>query len=98
MRHLETAEEGTITYRILRAIGRCRAADPELPLDEAVLSRRLEYILGETFRLLDRRLTLETGAGTDAGPPMPVQVPFSPSSNHLDVEPFPLITGPGFPV
>ena len=42
--------------------------DPELPLDEAVLSRRLEYILGETFRLLDRRLTLETGAGTDAGP------------------------------
>ena len=68
MRHLETAEEGTITYRILRAIGRCRAADPELPLDEAVLGRRLEYILGETFRLLDRRLTLETGAGTDAGP------------------------------
>ena len=73
MRHLETAEEGTITYRILRAIGRCRAADPELPLDEAVLGRRLEYILGETFRLLDRRLTLETGAGTDAGPPMPVR-------------------------
>ena len=68
MRHLETAEEGTITYRILRAIDRCRAADPELPLDEAVLGRRLEYILGETFRLLDRRLTLETGAGTDAGP------------------------------
>jgi AAA family ATP:ADP antiporter len=63
MRHLETAEEGTITYRILRAIGRCRAAEPALPLDAAVLGRRLEQTLAETFRLLDRRLVLERGAG-----------------------------------
>ncbi len=76
MRHLETADEGTITYRILRAIGRCRAADPELPLDEAVLRRRLERILAETFRLLDRRLTLGTatrGAGRPAARAMPVR-------------------------
>ena len=66
MRHLETADEATITYRILRAVGRCRAADPTMPLDNAVLSRCLEQTLAETFRLLDRRLTLERGA---PGPP-----------------------------
>ena len=76
MRHLETADEGTITYRILRAIGRCRAADPEVPLDSSVLSRCLEQTLVETFRLLDRRLTLERGAGgayDTATRPMPVR-------------------------
>lgn len=76
LRHLESADEGTITYRILRAIGRCRAADPQLPLDGAVLGRRLERILAETFRLLDRRLTLETDPPSSArhpGPNMPVR-------------------------
>lgn len=75
LRHLESANEGTITYRILRAIGRCRAADPSLRLDETVLRRRLERTLAETFRLLDRRLTLETGApGTTRTPGRDMQV------------------------
>ena len=62
MRHLETSDNDTLTYRILRAIGRCRAADPMLSLDGAVLGRCLEQALADSFRSLDQRLTLEHGA------------------------------------
>ena len=72
MRHLETADDGTLGYRILRAIGRCRAADPTLLLDEAVLDRRLEQTLAEAFRLLDRRLSLERGASDEPTRATPV--------------------------
>ena len=72
MRHLETADDGTLGYRILRAIGRCRAADPTLSLDNAVLTRCLEQTLADTFRLLDRRLTLERGASDEPTRATPV--------------------------
>ena len=62
MRHLATTDDGTLTYRILRALGRCRAADPSLPLDGGVLARCLEQSLSDAFRFLDQRLTLERGA------------------------------------
>ena len=72
MRHLETPDDGTLGYRILRAIGRCRAVEPTLPLDNAVLGRCLERTLGDTFYLLDRRLTLERGAVDDPTRATPV--------------------------
>ena len=72
MRHLETADDGTLGYRTLRAIGRCRAADPTLPLDDAVLGRGLEQTLTDTFRLLDQRLTLERGASDQLNRASPV--------------------------
>jgi len=65
MRHLETTSAGTLGYRVLRALGRCRAADPALALDDSVLGRCLEQDLADAFRLLDRRLALERGAGDD---------------------------------
>ena len=72
MRHLETANDGTLGYRVLRAIGRCRAADPTLPLDNAVLASSLQRTLTDTFCLLDRRLTLERGASDEPTRATPV--------------------------
>ncbi len=62
MRHMETIEDRTLAYRILRALGRCRARDPGLALDPHVLTRSLARALGDAFRSLDRRLILEGGA------------------------------------
>ena len=62
MHHLETMEDGTLANRVLRALGRCRARDPRLPLDSTVLSRCLARTLADAFRALDRRLVLERGA------------------------------------
>jgi AAA family ATP:ADP antiporter len=72
MRHFETADGGTLEYRILRAVGRCRAADPMLPLDGAVLGRSLERTLSEAFRLIDDRVNLERGARENASAATPV--------------------------
>ena len=62
MQHLETADDDTLRYRILRAIGRCRAADPTLRLDSGVLRHHLDLAVTDAFRLLDRRLSLQRGA------------------------------------
>lgn len=73
MRHLGTAAlDGTLTYRVLRALSACRAAEPSLPLDGDVLARSLEQTLTDTFRFLDRRLALERGAIDDAARATPV--------------------------
>jgi AAA family ATP:ADP antiporter len=72
MRHIETTEDGTLHYRVVRALGRCRAADPSLPLDSVVLARCLEQTLTDTFRFLDRRLALERGATDEARRATPV--------------------------
>ena len=62
IRHLETADDDTLGYRILRAIGRCHAADPALHLDRGVLGRHLEVAVTDAFCFLDRRLSLQRGA------------------------------------
>ena len=72
MRHLESTTDGTLGYRILRAIGRCRAADPTLPLDSSALGRYLEQALTDAFCLLDQRLTLERGASDEPARATPV--------------------------
>ena len=72
MRHLDTALDGSLTYRVLRALGSCRAADPSLTLDDGVLARCLDQTLTDTFRLLDQRLALERGAIGDATRATPV--------------------------
>ena len=62
MRHLETTDDDTLGYRILRAIGRCHAAEPALRLDRGVLGRHLELAVTDAFCFLDRRLSLQRGA------------------------------------
>ena len=62
MRHLETVNDETLGYRILRAIGRCHAAEPALRLDRDVLGRHLELAVTDAFCFLDRRLSLQRGA------------------------------------
>lgn len=65
MRHLETTDDPTLAYRILRALGRCRRMDPALPLADDILARNLEKTLADAFRFLDERLALERGATDD---------------------------------
>jgi hypothetical protein len=72
MRHLGTPLDGTLSYRVLRALGRCRAAEPTLQLDGEVLARCLEQTLTDTFRLLERRLALQRGANDDPARATPV--------------------------
>jgi len=72
MRHLETADEGTLMHRILRAIGRCRTLERDLPLDDSALRSCLERNLAGIFRLLDRRLALEKGANVHGDRATPV--------------------------
>ncbi len=72
MRHLGTTLDGTLTDRVLRALAACRAADQSLTLDDGVLARCLDQTLTDTFRFLDRRLALESGAIDDATRATPV--------------------------
>ena len=72
MRHLATTDDDALGYRILRAIGRCHAADPALALDRGVLGRHLELAVSDAFRLLDRRLSLKRGATQQPGRATPV--------------------------
>jgi AAA family ATP:ADP antiporter len=58
--------EGMMRFRILRALSKLRADDPELELDAGVLGRAAEDTARAAFRLLDWRCSLL--AGTAAHP------------------------------
>lgn len=65
LRHLEAIDDGTLSFRVLLALGRCRSAAPALALDASVLLRSLEVTLTDAFRLLDERRALDEGGAAD---------------------------------
>lgn len=62
LHHLEAHEDGLVRYRILRALGRLRAIDPDLPLDRELLARVAEATTRDACRLLEWRMILTAAA------------------------------------
>jgi len=63
----ETIErDGTVRFRILRALSKLRVADPTLKLDRRFLSGITETTLKNSFRLIDWRLAIERFAAEDS--------------------------------
>lgn len=58
--------DGHVRYKILRALGRMRSVDPSLRLDPIVLRTAVERTLRAAFQLLDWRVQLLRGTGSDS--------------------------------
>jgi hypothetical protein len=69
---LQGIEDGPVRYRILRALGRLRAENPNLVLDESILLPSLETTLRTIFQLLDWKLNLREGIRQQPGRNTPV--------------------------
>ncbi len=65
LRHFPVEPDGSVRYRILRALGRLRRRHPELELDEAVMRRILDETLGNLFRLINWESELIVGTHRD---------------------------------
>lgn len=57
--HLPDEPDGSIRFKILRALGRWRNEQPDLPLDRRLLGDALEQALSTGYRLMEWRRTLE---------------------------------------
>jgi len=67
VRHLSECDDGSVRYRILRALNRLVSEHPDVRLDRGTLTRALEQNVRRSFQLLDWSLVLERGAeGHDA--------------------------------
>jgi AAA family ATP:ADP antiporter len=67
LEHLLTERDGMIRFKVLRALGRWRNAQPQLPLDAAVLDRSLHQTLSAGFRFMRWRRALEAGVRETPG-------------------------------
>jgi len=65
MRHLRTAPDGMVRYKILRGLGRLTAANPGIELDAAILDEVTDRTAREVLCMIDWRLGLERGAAQD---------------------------------
>src|SRR5882672_9476552 len=66
MKRLAIERDGTVRFRILRALSKLRVADPTLKLDRRFLSGITETTLKNSFRLIDWRLAIERFAAEDS--------------------------------
>ncbi len=62
LRHLMEEPDGLVRFKILRGIGRVRADNPGLRLDQAVVSEAISRTVAASFHLLHWRQVLEDGA------------------------------------
>lgn len=60
--HLVRDPDGIVRFKLLRGLGRVRAKDPDVPLDEGILDEATRSTLGGAFRALHWRLELQRGA------------------------------------
>jgi AAA family ATP:ADP antiporter len=67
LEHLLTERDGMIRFKVLRALGRWRNAQPQLPLNAAVLDRSLHQTLSAGFRFMRWRRALEAGVRETPG-------------------------------
>ena len=58
MKHLKNERDGTVRFRILRALSKVRATDPTLKLDTKVLVAMTEDTLKNCFRLIEWGLAI----------------------------------------
>ena len=68
-RHLERERDGSIRLKIMRALGRLRATNPDIVIDEALLEEQLRWSLQRIVQLLRWRDAVEENAperSTDA--------------------------------
>lgn len=63
--HLLTERDGMVRFKVLRALGRWRNAQPHLPLETIVLERSLHQTLSAGFRFMRWRRAMEVDAGGD---------------------------------
>ncbi len=66
LQQLQTEPDGMVRFKILRGLGRIHSNDPDLPLDTAVLERATSATLQAALKVIDWRLVLEAGAGSEA--------------------------------
>ena len=59
LRHLKEESDGLIRFRVLRALGRWRNEQPDLPLDRKLLGDALEQALSTGYRMMEWRSALE---------------------------------------
>jgi AAA family ATP:ADP antiporter len=58
MKHLVSEKDGTVRFRILRALSKLRAADPAIAIDRKVLVGMTEATLKNSFRLIEWGLAI----------------------------------------
>ncbi len=73
VQQLDRETDGSVRYRILRALGKLRQATPNLPLDETIIRKALERTLQNVFELMDWRRQLREGTKILPGRSTPVQ-------------------------
>jgi ATP/ADP translocase/HEAT repeat protein len=73
MRHLGREPDGSIRYRILRALGRLSASNPNLDLNKTQLYEVIQRTLEALFQVLDWKRVLKEGAERDSSRNTPVQ-------------------------
>ncbi len=79
VKRLQTTDDGTVRYKILRALVRLRRQEPSLRLDESALTRAAELTLDHAAEL--RRWSAALSAGSDEPPEEPeVPAPGGPTA------------------
>jgi len=86
VRHLATVREGSVRYRIMKALTRLREAQPDLELDAAVLASVLGDNLRAAFRLVHWRYTMERGNRWDPTRNTRIQALISALLAHKEVQ------------
>lgn len=71
-RRLPDEPDGAVRFKILRALGRLRADNPDAPFDARSLAKPTDETLSVIFQLIDWRLRLEEGASAIAARRTPV--------------------------
>lgn len=59
MRHLADEQDGAVRYKLLRGLGRLRAAHPEVGLDERFVRERIAVTLERVVALLELQVAVE---------------------------------------
>jgi HEAT repeat protein len=72
VRQLDREKDGSVGYRILRALGKLRRQSPHLPLDDAIIRKTLEKTLHNVFELMDWKLQLAEGTRANPARSTPV--------------------------
>jgi AAA family ATP:ADP antiporter len=62
LQHLVRERDGLVRFKILRGVGRIRANDPDLHLDQQIVGDAIRRTVEGTFRMLHWRQVLEEGA------------------------------------
>jgi ATP:ADP antiporter, AAA family len=73
LRNIQANLDTSITFKIIRALGRLRADNPKLAIDTKLIDEIIAYMIMSIYRLIDWRVKLDAGVRRNPGRATPVQ-------------------------